>query len=597
MRFIAAVLGLVGFSCATAPLHDTVPKREVAQAEAIHFVLLATNDWHGQLFATKPEEGALPQGGVLAFSSMLSALREAFPERTIWVDAGNMLGEEWASPQQGQLLVDAFSLLGLEFATLGNGEFDLGPLEEEAQGALKAHLLRAKFPWSSANVYLKATGNHPAWLGTGLHMLERQGVHLGFIGLTTPNTPQYSHASNLRGLYFGDMAWAAEQGALALREKGAELVILAIHAPGTCAHGDKPEALPAEALPTEALPTEALPTEALPPCNLEEGEIWPLLEALPEGLVDVAITGHTLQPLGHFYKGVPVVQTRGMGKSFALVHLYWEPKARRLLRERTRIEVEVPICEKIWPSSQNCKGPPKEGEVAVPSMFLGKAGRVDAKLEALLRPFEGNARERRAESLGVEVGERLSMHGEEASALGGMWAESVLLASKADVALLSREVFRADLEAGMLSAGKLYESMPYGSRLALVRFSGEELRRLMQAALGQTRFRFDVAGVELRLSCFPSGRRRVKTQLVSAEGKKREIEDKAFYWVAMPEFLAQGGGGLEGVLDTGPRQTTLKKDFREEVLHFWQQRKQALLAPHKPKILWEGMLNSCHNGG
>jgi len=571
-----AMLALAWASCIKKPIIDTVPRRDTTKAEAIHFVLVATNDWHGQLFATKESgvQEALPRGGALTFFSMLSVLREAFPERVLWVDAGDIFHGEWAVHEtRGQLAAEAFSLMGLDFAAIGSSDFDLGPSgpQEEAQGALKACMLRAKFPWSSANIYSTADGTRPAWMGGGkLHMVERQGIHIGFVGLTTPTTVQLSPASHLRGLYFGDMVLAAKEGAVALREKGAELVVLVAHVQGGCVDSTDKN------------------------CELQEGELKALLEDLPEGLVDVVVVGHSHKPLGHFSKGMPVVQTQGRGKSFSFIHLYWEPTEHRLLRDKTQLQLEIPICEKTWPGRQSCEGPPGPGEEAEPALFLGKPLQRDDRLAVLLEPASKKHMEKQQEWLGVEVGEPLALGEGEESALGGMWAESLWLATKADVALMNREALREGLAAGALSAGRLHQSMPYDSRVALVRFTGEELRRLMQLAFGQTRFRFDVAGVELRLRCFPSGRRRVQTELVSADGRRRAVQDKAFYWVAMPDFLAQGGNGLEGLwVEAPPRQVKLQKGLREEVVHFWLQRREALVSPLRPRILWEDALDSC----
>jgi len=559
---------------------DTVPRLKLPKAEAVQLMLVATHDWHGQLFATKAPgvQGALPQGGALAFFAQLSALREAFPGRVLWADAGDMLHGDWAlHPQETCLAAEAFAYMGLDFATLGEHDFGfpagMPPERGRGQRVLQGCMARAPFAWSSANVYSTADGTRPGWLGGDkLHMVERQGVQVGFIGLTTPLAPLLVAPPRLEGLTFGDMALAARERALALRARGADVVVLVAHAQGECAQ--------AQAL------------EDFSECTNRQGEIGEVLEALPEGLIDVVVAGHGHKPLGHFFKGVPVVQTRGMGQHFSMIEFHWEPTERRLLREKTRVHAEVPICEKIWPSRQSCEGPPPPGEEAVPAVFFGRQLQVDERLEALLAPAAERWKERQQTLLGIEVGERLWLGEAEESALGGMLAESLLLATQADVALVHRGTFLEALEAGALSAGRFLQSMPQSSRVALVRFSGEELRRLMQLAFGQRRFLFDVAGVELQLGCFPSGRRQVHTQLVLADGRRQAVEDKAFYWVAMPEFLAQGGFGLEGmVAGAPPRQTKLQEDMRETVLHVWRQQQRPLMPPLRPRVL----LNSCES--
>ena len=579
----SAALALLLASC--LKVSETVPKREVAKPEEVHLLLVATHDWHGQLFATKTPtaqagmRGVLPQGGALAFFAQLSALREAFPKRVLWVDAGGLLHEAWtADPRRRRVLADAFSLMELDFAAVGGQDFEFpaGLLQEggEAQGALKSCMLRAKFPWSSANIYSMADGTRPAWLGgDSLRMVERQGVHIGFIGLTTPRVPLHTAAANTEGLFFGDMALAAQEKALALREMGADVVVLVAHASATaCARG------------------------GMSSCEAAHSEVGALLEALPEGLVDAVVAGHTHTPRAYFFKGVPVVQSGGLGKHFSLIELYWEPTQRRLLREKTRLQAAVPICEKTWPSRQNCEGPPPPGEEAVSAPFFGKALMADAELMALLMPEAKQFYEEVHALLGVEVAKRLSLEEGDESELGGLWAESLQQAMQADIALLSREVFHEALPAGTVSVGRLFRSMPQDSRVAVVHLPGEALRRLMQLAFGQTRFRFDVAGVELRIGCLPSGRRQVQTQLVSADGQRRPVEDEAFYWVAMPEFLAEGGAGLQGmVAEAPPRQTKLGGSMREEVLHFWLQQAKPLSPPLRPRVLWENALESCES--
>ncbi|MDI6871847.1 MAG: hypothetical protein QME79_10960 [Bacillota bacterium] len=68
-----------------------------------------------------------------------------------------MQGPAISTVFRGQSAIEAYIAAGYDAAALGNHEFDWG------LDVLKAGVDQARFPFLSANVFLKATGQRPEW--------------------------------------------------------------------------------------------------------------------------------------------------------------------------------------------------------------------------------------------------------------------------------------------------------------------------------------------------------------------------------------------------------------------------------------------------
>jgi 5'-nucleotidase len=115
-------------------------------------------------------------------------------------------------------MIAAWNQLGLDVATFGNHEFDFGP------PTLLARMRESRFTWVSANVLDRATGR-PFGGARATHVVERDGVAVGFFGLTVPDTAQTSNPGP--GIEFRDPIVAA-RGAVAELRAGRRPVVVAV---------------------------------------------------------------------------------------------------------------------------------------------------------------------------------------------------------------------------------------------------------------------------------------------------------------------------------------------------------------------------------
>ncbi|HEX8698759.1 MAG TPA: bifunctional UDP-sugar hydrolase/5'-nucleotidase [Myxococcaceae bacterium] len=561
-----------------------------AAPEPIRLTVVGTNDFHGWVapHRTALKGGVeLREGGAATFAAYVARLRADNPEGVLLLDGGDMFQGTLASNLgEGAVVIDVYNHLGYTAACIGNHEFDYGPVgpspvprtpEDDSLGALKERMKQARFPILSANIREAATGQRPAWLGNdGTHLVTVKGVKVGIIGLTTTSTPETTNPTNVVGLRFDPLTPAILEGARSLRERGAEVVLGVAHAGGRCPKLDNPRDLSS--------------------CELNNGEIYSVLEPLPPGTLDGLVAGHTHQVMGHFLYGVPVIETSGLGRSFGYIELFVDPVSRKVLPERTRIQAAIPLCTQVDATSGTCDGRKLRDQAEVrlvPATFLGAPVVPDAAVEALVAPALAQVEKEQRRELGVDVPVALKRDYNGESAVGSILADALREVARADVAMMNPGGLRADIDAGPLTFGDVYEVLPFDNTVSIVSMTGEELKRLLQFVYGPKGV-FQVSGLKVKLARCPGPQRFQGATL--ANGKP--LDPKKLYRVAMPDFLARGGDGLGTVLDTLPQGRidlglARPGSLRDELAAFWQARKTPLTAPPSGRISYVESAGPC----
>ncbi len=580
-RFVLAAVCLA--ACVTTEGENTRPA--VTSPEPIHLTLVGTNDVHGWVmpqvehFAT----GDIRMGGVATFSAYLKILREENPGGVILVDAGDMFqGTLMSNLTEGSVVIDTFNALGYDAAAIGNHEFDygpVGPISAATQpnldpfGALKARITQSKFPLLSTNIYETATGLRPRWLpGDGTTIIERKGVKIGIVGLTTPQTPTTTLPVNVSTLKFAQLGPEAQLSAKRLRQRGADVVIAVVHAGAKCAdvHNQHDTST----------------------CDVDVGEIFGMLKGLPEGTIDAVVAGHTHMQLNHFVNGTPVMQSLALGRYFGTMDLTIDPIAKHVIQERTQINAAIPICETVDEATNSCdfrsaglKPVSGDGVITRAATFHGHRIVPDPSLNEVMAPVEQTVGQLQRRDLGLNVPEKLGRNFEDDSALGAWLADSLRDMENADIALLNPGGLRADLNKGPLTYGAVYEVIPFDNWVSTLNLDGDELLRLLNASFSGKKGVFQVSGIEVKLGRCPNMNRLKGATLTGG----KPIEAAKHYKVVMPDFLGRGGDGLAAVLATvDPSRVDIGENrpnnLRDDLVAFWQAKRSNFVAVKKPRV-------------
>ncbi|MFE3599832.1 bifunctional metallophosphatase/5'-nucleotidase [Streptomyces sp. NPDC059142] len=264
-RVLAAAAGLatagalVAAMPATAqtPAHGGGPgfghSKPKPKPSTVDVQLLSFNDLHGNLEPPAGSAGtvteqqadgtakAIPAGGVEYLATSLRNARKGNPY-SITAAGGDMVG---ASPLLSGLFhdeptIEALNKIDLDVTAVGNHEFDEGATElgrlqnggcHPTEGCYEKgkKFKGADFPYLAANVTSEKTGKpvlkpYTVW--------KKNGVKIGFIGVTLEGTPNIVTAEGVKGLKFHDEIETVNKYAKELDKQGVKSIVALIHEGG-----------------------------------------------------------------------------------------------------------------------------------------------------------------------------------------------------------------------------------------------------------------------------------------------------------------------------------------------------------------------------
>jgi 5'-nucleotidase len=248
------------------------------QPGTVQIQLLGVNDFHGHLEPPEPDVG-----GAAWLGAWLNREASSQDDRTIRVHAGDMVGASplISSHWHDLPTIEATNLMGFDVGTLGNHEFDEG-------GAEMMRLVRhAHYPYLAANTVDRETGKPilPPYL-----VLERGGVKIGFIGVTTTDTPFFLLSQWARQYRWDDVSDTVNKYVPELQRQGVQAIVVLAHA-GAFQDGDN-----------------------------AAGQIVDEAKQM-DPAVDVIVAGHTHSRLDVNVDGKLIVQSLSYGVAFERVQM------------------------------------------------------------------------------------------------------------------------------------------------------------------------------------------------------------------------------------------------------------------------------------
>jgi 5'-nucleotidase len=210
------VLALV-FTFAAAAASTFAQQTGAAQGagETVRVTLLQVND----VYQISPVDRGR-RGGLARLATLRKIVLEESPH-TLYLLAGDTLAPSVASNIfKGRQMIAAWNATGLDYAVLGNHEFDFG------DAVLRERMRESKFTWLGSNVFDRKTGklfgDMPPFV-----VREFDGVKVGLFGLLTVDTKQTSSPG--ADVEFRDPCGTAREMTKQLRARGARTIVAITH--------------------------------------------------------------------------------------------------------------------------------------------------------------------------------------------------------------------------------------------------------------------------------------------------------------------------------------------------------------------------------
>ncbi len=323
-RAVAVLLVFVLSGCASS-----TGVREPAPA-LVDIQILAINDFHGNLdppVGSNSRIGDLTVGGIEYLSAHIARL-EADNPNTVVVAAGDNVG---ASPLLSSLFRDeptirALGVMGLDFSSLGNHEFDEGWTEllrmqhggcHPVDGCrVTSSFDGASFRYLAANVRVDSR-NDTLFPATAMRTFA--GVSVGFIGLVLKGTPGLVSPTSVEGLTFLPEADTANAAAAALRREGADVIVVMIHEGGYPAAGDDGS------------------------CRNMTGDLVGIVRAMSPA-IDIVVSGHTNRSYICDMDGRLVTSTASYSRQITDIDVTVDRRSGRVVSKRA---VNVPVTHDV----------------------------------------------------------------------------------------------------------------------------------------------------------------------------------------------------------------------------------------------------------
>jgi 5'-nucleotidase len=550
---------------------------EADPARTVDVKLLAINDFHGRL---APPSGAL--GGAAYLATHIDQIRDAHPY-TLFIDGGDLVG---ATPVLSNLFyddptVEAMNIMGLDVQTVGNHEFDRGQsdvLRRRDGGCFGGDCeYRGGMPFEgqdfttlSTNVIVTSTGQALTldrtikrfdWGPTSTTECVRNGwrtftemdfrnqgqcvsfvassgkaggrgnptpsggVDIGFVGVTTVNTPNVVSPTGIQGLQFLTEAEAVNDAVGRLQSDGADVIVVLMHEGGRqdVANPD-PNA-----------------------CVNFSGAAANIIPQFTDA-VDVVVSGHTHQSyVCDLEDGPLVTQAFEYGKRFSEITLGIDVRTGELV---SRDAVNHNVTRDVTP---------------------------DPEIEALIAKYQELAGPALREVVGKSVVPIPRTTRSAESAQGNLAADALIDQYGTDFAIQNSGGLRADLtrppnavDPPQLDENGLYNIArenvlavwPFGNIVALAEVDGPTLKAILDngvSGVGDGRF-IQVAG--LRVDYYLDGTtgaggfpRGVIANVEYwnhpdfADGTPVDLTASASYTIAMNDFMAAGGDGYPALGD------------------------------------------------
>ncbi|MFD2446728.1 5'-nucleotidase C-terminal domain-containing protein [Bacillus sp. CGMCC 1.16607] len=457
-----------------------------AETNNIKVQLLGVNDLHGQLDykesfdLDKDGKKETPVGGIEFLAAYLKEAEKTNPN-TLIVHSGDMVGGSplISASFQDEPTIEILEAIGFDAGTLGNHEFDEGIAEllrmvkggEHAKGTKNYDGIN--FPMISANVYDKSTGK---LILDPYAIKEIGGAKIGFIGVTTQETPSMIVQTGNENLQITDEVEAINKYAKELKDKGIQAIVVLAHNPTWQDN------------------------------NNSEFDAGAMAEKMDDA-VDVIFAAHNHVEVNKVVDNKLIVQAQSYAKAFSDVDLEIDPATGDIVKKEAKVHQ---VFQNVYEADPTVKEILTKYENEVKAIKEQVFGETTIEMTGKY-PSRG------------PVGD----HG-----IGNMIADGMKASMNADFALMNGGGVRAGIDKGPITLGDLFTVQPFGNTLNKVSLTGAELRTVLNAQIDP------VKGLDFQIAGFKytwNGKTNKIVDIMFPDGKK--IDESKEYTVVVNNYM------------------------------------------------------------
>lgn len=501
-------------------------------AESLKLNIIFTNDVHGGIDRTaatfiNPDFPPMLGGGGTAATVIKSYRALSSPtEATMLLDAGDFFqGHPIGTVTKGKAIINYYNDIGYDALALGNHDYDTG------EQALIEAVKLAKFPILSANLIYSDTKEIPPYIRPYV-IIEKLGIKIAVIGITTTDIAKMSFPDNIRGLTFTDEKVALNKYIPIVKEAGADLVVVVGHM-----------GLPYEPEPAYQSRYNADGSSK----NLER--YW----------------GYDAQELAHEVEGIDIFFGGHMHKGFAKP--WSDPITHTLVLTGYAYGSNLGIISLLLD--------PKTKKIAGYELPAIREGALVTLFDDEFLPDEEISKTIKAEQKIAEKGMDevvgstaiyLSKENVDAQSLiGNMCTDATREEVGADFAFLNLGGVRGQIASGPITYRQVFDVMPFDNQIVSFMCNGVFLKRIIEMRVAGGRHGLLVSGANVVYSKQRPDMDRITKLLINGQ----PWEPNKMYKVATTDFLMQGNAGLTLLTSVPEDQiTNYQTNLRDGIVNY-----------------------------
>ncbi|MCF7858110.1 MAG: bifunctional metallophosphatase/5'-nucleotidase [Candidatus Cloacimonetes bacterium] len=469
--------------------------------------IMFTNDIHGGIDrypATfmNPDFPPMLGGGGTAASYIKDIRNKAKKDQrdNLLLDAGDFFqGHPIGTMSEGRSVITYMNAIGYDLMTIGNHEFDLG------EDVIKKTIAGANFPILSCNIAKKGTNELVDYVQP-YKIIEKLGLNIAVIGVTTVDTEQMSFPDNIKGVDFLSAKDQLQKYVDIVREKGVDLVIVLGHM----------------GLPYE--PQETYDYRYSNSKVKKEERRW----------------GYDAQELAHEVKGIDLFFGGHMHKGFGEP---WEdPLTHSLVFQGYAYGSNVGhVMIKIDKDTKTISGfePPAIREGVLVTLFEDEF-MPDPEIADTILKMQKIAEKGMDEIIG-EAAINITRDGSgPQNLIGNLVCEAMKEYTKADFAFINLGGIRDEILKGPITYRNVFNVMPFDNQVVLIEVDGKFLKDIIETRVAGSRHGLRTAGIKVIINRNREDFNRISELIIGGEHWK---SDK-IYKIATSDFLLQGNAGL-----------------------------------------------------